>query len=44
MTIAVLGQALVDLIDADDGAYRPQLGGSHCHATIGLARQRASTR
>ncbi|MBT8077100.1 MAG: carbohydrate kinase, partial [Gammaproteobacteria bacterium] len=39
MTIAVLGEALIDLIAGDDGAYRPHLGGSPYNVAIGLARQ-----
>ena len=39
MTVAVLGEALVDLIVGDDGAYRPHLGGSPYNVAIGLARQ-----
>lgn len=39
MTIAVLGEALIDLIAGDDGAYRPHLGGSPFNVAIGLARQ-----
>lgn len=39
MTIAVLGEALIDLIVGDDGAYRPHLGGSPYNVAIGLARQ-----
>ena len=39
MTIAVLGEALIDLIIGDDGAYRPHLGGSPYNVAIGLARQ-----
>jgi len=39
MTVAVLGEALVDLIARDDGAYRPHLGGSPYNTAIGLARQ-----
>jgi fructokinase len=37
--IAVLGEALIDLIVGDDGAYRPHLGGSPYNVAIGLARQ-----
>ena len=40
MSIAVLGEALIDLIVGDDGAYRPHLGGSPYNVAIGLARQR----
>ncbi len=39
MTVAVLGEALIDLIVDDDGAYRPHLGGSPYNVAIGLARQ-----
>ncbi|WOJ92460.1 carbohydrate kinase [Congregibacter variabilis] len=39
MTIAVLGEALVDLILAPDGSFRPHLGGSPFNVAIGLARQ-----
>ena len=39
MSIAVLGEALIDMIIGDDGAYRPQLGGSPYNVAIGLARQ-----
>ena len=39
MTVAVLGEALIDLIVGDDGAYRPHLGGSRFNVAIGLARQ-----
>lgn len=39
MSIAVLGEALIDLIVGDDGAYRPHLGGSPYNVAIGLARQ-----
>ena len=39
MTIAVLGEALIDFIVGDDGAYRPHLGGSPYNLAIGLARQ-----
>lgn len=39
MTVAVLGEALIDLIVGDDGAYRPHLGGSPFNVAIGLARQ-----
>jgi fructokinase len=41
MSIAVLGEALVDFIVGDDGAYRPNLGGSPYNVAIGLARQGA---
>ncbi|PLW69668.1 carbohydrate kinase family protein [Pseudohalioglobus lutimaris] len=39
MKIAVLGEALIDFIAGDDGAYRPHLGGSPYNVSIGLARQ-----
>lgn len=39
MTIAVFGEALIDLIVTEDGAYRPHLGGSPYNVAIGLARQ-----
>lgn len=39
MSIAVLGEALIDFIQGDDGAYRPHLGGSPYNVAIGLARQ-----
>lgn len=39
MTIAVLGEALIDMIIGEDGAYRPHLGGSPYNVAIGLARQ-----
>lgn len=39
MSIAVLGEALIDFIIGDDGAYRPHLGGSPYNVAIGLARQ-----
>jgi len=39
MAIAVFGEALIDLIVGDDGAYRPHLGGSPYNVAIGLARQ-----
>lgn len=39
MTVAVHGEALIDLIVGDDGAYRPHLGGSPYNVAIGLARQ-----
>ncbi len=39
MSVAVLGEALIDFIVGDDGAYRPHLGGSPYNVAIGLARQ-----
>lgn len=38
MTVAVLGEALIDLIAEGDGAFRPHLGGSPYNLAIGLAR------
>lgn len=42
MSVAVLGEALIDLIVGDDGAYRPHLGGSPYNVAIGLVRQGVS--
>jgi fructokinase len=39
VTVAVLGEALIDFIVGDDGAYRPHLGGSPFNVAIGLARE-----
>ena len=39
MAVAVLGEALVDFIAGDDGAFRAHLGGSPYNVAIGLARQ-----
>ena len=39
MSIAVLGEALIDFIVDESGAYRPHLGGSPYNVAIGLARQ-----
>ena len=39
MSIAVVGEALIDFIVGPDGAYRPHLGGSPYNVAIGLARQ-----
>ena len=39
MTVAVLGEALIDLIAGENGAYHPHLGGSPYNVAIGLARQ-----
>ena len=39
MTVAVLGEALVDFIAGCDGAFRAHLGGSPYNVAIGLARQ-----
>lgn len=38
MTIAVYGEALIDLIAGDDGAYYPHLGGSPFNVAMALAR------
>jgi sugar/nucleoside kinase (ribokinase family) len=38
MTVAVLGEALIDFIFGEDGAYRSHLGGSPYNVAIGLAR------
>lgn len=43
MTVAVLGEALIDFIADENGAYRPHLGGSPYNVAIGLARQGVST-
>ena len=43
MTIAVLGEALIDFIAGRDGAFRPHLGGSPYNVAIGLARQGIDT-
>ncbi len=39
MSVAVLGEALIDFIVGEDGAYRPHLGGSPFNMAIGLVRQ-----
>ena len=39
MRVAVLGEALIDLIRDADGAYRTHLGGSPYNLAVGLARQ-----
>ncbi len=39
MSVAVLGEALIDFIGGDDGTYRAHLGGSPYNVAIGLARQ-----
>lgn len=39
MSVAVLGEALIDFILGEDGSYRPHLGGSPYNVAIGLARQ-----
>jgi len=43
MTIAVLGEALIDLIASDDGIFQAHLGGSPYNVAIGLARQGVAT-
>ncbi|WP_426110294.1 PfkB family carbohydrate kinase [Massilia sp. PWRC2] len=37
--IATFGEALVDLIEQDDGRFAAVLGGSVCNVTVALARQ-----
>ncbi|MEO0425547.1 MAG: carbohydrate kinase [Pseudomonadota bacterium] len=39
MSIAIVGEALIDFIAADADTYRPHLGGSPFNVAIGLARQ-----
>lgn len=39
MNVAVVGEALIDLIAGEGGAYRACLGGSPYNVAIGLARQ-----
>ena len=39
MSIAVLGEALIDFLAGADDTYRPHLGGSPYNVAIGLARQ-----
>ncbi len=39
MKVAVLGEALIDFLVGQDGAYRPHLGGSPYNVAISLARQ-----
>lgn len=39
MKFAVLGEALIDFMMGEDGAYRPHLGGSPYNVAISLARQ-----
>lgn len=43
MTIAVLGEALIDLIAGADGTFQPHLGGSPYNVAIGLVRQGIQT-
>ena len=38
MSVAVVGEALIDFIVGDDGAFRPHFGGSPFNVAIGLAR------
>ena len=38
MTVAVLGEGIVDLIQDNEGAYRPHLGGSPYNVATALAR------
>ena len=42
MTIAVLGEAIIDLIMSPQGHYHPHLGGSPYNFTVGLARHNES--
>ena len=42
MTVAVLGEALVDLIATSEGAFHAHLGGSPYNVAIALARQGAA--
>lgn len=39
MSVAVLGEALIDLVAASDGTFRPHPGGSPYNVAIGLSRQ-----
>jgi fructokinase len=41
MTVAVLGEALIDLVAGGGGTYRAHLGGSPFNVAVGLARQGA---
>jgi fructokinase len=41
--IATIGEALVDLIEQQDGRFQACLGGSVCNFTLGVARQGIST-
>lgn len=43
MTVAVLGEALIDLVEIGDGTFRAHLGGSPFNFAIGLARQGIAT-
>ena len=38
MTIAIIGEAIIDFIANPQGEYRPHLGGSPYNVAIGLAR------
>ena len=40
MTIAILGEAIIDLIPDTDRRYKPYPGGSPYNVAIALARQR----
>ena len=44
MTVAVLGEALIDFIGEDGDAYRPHLGGSPFNVARALARQGVAVR
>ncbi|MGB5738329.1 MAG: PfkB family carbohydrate kinase [Woeseia sp.] len=39
MSVAVVGEALIDFMARDDGNYRPHFGGSPYNVAIGLVRQ-----
>ena len=41
--IATIGEALVDLIEQEDGRFQACLGGSVCNFSLGLARQGVAT-
>ena len=43
MSVAVVGEALIDFIRQGDGGYRAHLGGSPYNVAIGLARQGVNT-
>ena len=42
MTIAILGEAIIDLIPDPDHGYKPYPGGSPYNVAIALARQQQS--
>ena len=44
MSVAVLGEALIDLIEDQHGSYRPNLGGSPYNFAISMARQGMAVR